>query len=283
AAISLAFSEQGSHLVIALNTLLVTLFLAIEVRRYRYYELWSYRVRLMETDFFASMLVPPFKPAPDWAESLAENLLHPDFPVSWWEAFGRRYRRNYVWVYAILALAWLTKVALHPTPVSTWAEVIERSSVGSLPGAVVMGVGVVFNLALLLIGLFTIGLAQASGEVLPRFGVHAPQDPDHPSGMRAWFRPSRKRQQVLALVVTDHPDEVGKRVLDLKRGVTSLAGVGLFTGAARSVLLTALTVTEVPLLKTAVRETDPHAFVIISPAREILGSGFLPLDAPQPE
>jgi uncharacterized membrane protein len=67
AAISFSFAQVSSiHLVIPLDMVLVTLFLFIEARRYRYYELWSYRVRLMETDFFAAMLVPPFHPAPDW-------------------------------------------------------------------------------------------------------------------------------------------------------------------------------------------------------------------------
>ena len=91
--------------VIILDTLLVTLFLSIEARRYRYYELWSHRVRLMETDFFAAMLVPPFGPNPEWAEKLAASLLHPEFPISNWEAFGRRFRRNYVWIFVILGLA----------------------------------------------------------------------------------------------------------------------------------------------------------------------------------
>jgi uncharacterized membrane protein len=99
AVISFAFSTDtiGSHSVIILNTLLITLFLFIEARRYRYYELWSYRVRLMETDFFAAMLVPPFGPSPDWAESLADTLLHPRYPISTLEAVGRRLRRNYLW------------------------------------------------------------------------------------------------------------------------------------------------------------------------------------------
>ncbi|MCB0168126.1 MAG: DUF2270 domain-containing protein, partial [Anaerolineae bacterium] len=78
ATLSIAWDPQ----IIILSTLLVTLFLYIEARRYRHYELWSYRVRLMETDFFAAMLVPPFRPAADWAESLAENLLRPKFPIS---------------------------------------------------------------------------------------------------------------------------------------------------------------------------------------------------------
>ena len=54
AALSFALSDPGHHYgVLILDTLLVTLFLSIEARRYRYYELWSRRVRLMETDFFA--------------------------------------------------------------------------------------------------------------------------------------------------------------------------------------------------------------------------------------
>ena len=60
ATLSIAFNQaESNHAVIIMNTMLVTLFLYIEARRYRYYELWSYRVRLMETDFYAAMLVPP--------------------------------------------------------------------------------------------------------------------------------------------------------------------------------------------------------------------------------
>src|SRR4051812_38585299 len=45
AAISFAFAQPDSHAsVILLITMLVTLFLFIEARRYRYYELWSYRI-----------------------------------------------------------------------------------------------------------------------------------------------------------------------------------------------------------------------------------------------
>jgi len=43
------------------------------------------------------------------------------------------------------------------------------------------------------------------------------------------------------------------------------------------VLMCALTVTEVHNLKNAVAKEDPQAFVIVSPAQEILGRGFNPL------
>ena len=108
AALSFSLSSPNNHYgVIILDTLLISLFLWIEARRYRYYELWSYRARLLETDFFAAMLVPPFKPHPDWAEALAESLYQPEFPISMWEAIGRRLRRNYLWMYFILACAWV--------------------------------------------------------------------------------------------------------------------------------------------------------------------------------
>jgi uncharacterized membrane-anchored protein YitT (DUF2179 family) len=44
------------------------------------------------------------------------------------------------------------------------------------------------------------------------------------------------------------------------------------------VLLCALTVTEANHLKAVVNASDPQAFVIVSPAQEILGRGFLPLN-----
>src|SRR5512147_1374458 len=129
AVISISFSQSNVHHgVILLNSMLVTLFLFIESRRYRYYELWSYRVRLMETDFYAAMLVPPFHPSPEWAESLAENLLSPKFPISMWEAFGRRLRRNYIWIFLILGVSWCAKGWLFPVSATNLSEFINRSA-----------------------------------------------------------------------------------------------------------------------------------------------------------
>ncbi|MBI3926092.1 MAG: DUF2270 domain-containing protein [Armatimonadetes bacterium] len=279
AAISIAFSDTFmSHLVIVLNTLMITLFLAIEARRYRYYELWSYRVRLMETDFFASMLVPPFKPSGDWAESLAENLLHPHFPVSFWEAFGRRYRFNYVYMYAIMALAWGLKVWIHPHPSLDWHELMRRAAVGEVSGPVIAGCGLIFNGVLLLIGLATRGLHAAAGEVLPRYAAPAHTEP-HKGVMRAWFRPSRPRKQWLALIISSRGKEVGTALLsEMRRGVTEIPATGMYTGQAKSMLLVALSVTEVPHLKAVIKDQDPRALMVIAPVAEVLGTGFLPLE-----
>jgi len=292
AALSFAFSSATNpHGIIPLNTLLITLFLLIEARRYRYYELFTARIRLMETDFFAAMLVPPFSPAADWAESLAENLLHPHFTISIWEALGRRFRRNYMAIYLILATAWLFKVILHPTLATSLNEFIDHATIGAIPGWVVLMVGFGFNGVLFLIGLLTIGLHQASGEILPRF--EAPQAVGHifgrllargsaakgrPSAGQAWYRPSGRRAQLLTIVITEHGEEVGRAILrELQRGVTRLPGIGMYTGQPRDVLLVAATLTEVAHLKATVGQVDKAAFVIVSPAQEVLGRGFQPL------
>jgi len=142
ATLSFAFSApNNTHLLILINTLLITLFLIIEARRYRYYELWSYRLRLLETDLFAAMLVPPFEPRPKWATLLAESLLTPHFTISIWEA-------------------------MHPFPLQSWDAFLRRAAVGPVPGEVILAAGILFNAIIFAIGWLTTGLTQASGEVL---------------------------------------------------------------------------------------------------------------------
>ena len=96
---------------------------------------------------------------------------------------------------------------------------------------------------------------------------------------RAWFRPSQSRQQLLTFIVTDRPEKVSRRITrDMRRGATVLSGKGAYTGEQHSILMVALTVTEIPHLKALVSSEDPQAFVIVSPAQSIFGKGFMPLE-----
>jgi uncharacterized membrane protein len=288
ATLSIAFSQsEVHHAIIILNTLLVTWFLFIEARRYRYYELWSYRVRLMETDFYAAMLVPPFHPSPEWAESLAENLLSPRFPISMWEAFGRRLRRNYLWIFLILYFSWLAKIWLFPIPPDTLQEFIVRAAVGPLPGPLMIGLGFTFYGALFLVALLTIRMTRATGEILPRFSEELERDvrreiarASGQKGIRAWLYPEHHRPQLLAFIITksEKSAEISKAIIDsLRRGVTALDGKGMYTGEDRSILMCALTVTEINNLKSIIAKIDPTAFVATSNAYEVFGRGFQPL------
>src|SRR5688572_26726756 len=63
ATLSFVFSSPNNpHFVIPINSILVAIFLLMEARRYRYYEIWSSRVRILETGYFAHLLAPENQP-----------------------------------------------------------------------------------------------------------------------------------------------------------------------------------------------------------------------------
>jgi uncharacterized membrane protein len=170
ATLSFVFSSPSNpHFVIPINSILVAIFLLMEARRYRYYEIWSSRVRVLETGYFAQLLAPE-SVAPDeaWAQHLASDLITPHFTISEWEAVGRRLRRNYLWIFALLALSWNLKVYLHPLPARDFNSFIDRATVGIVPGWAVFVVGVIFNAAIAIFAIGTVRLREATGEVLPQ-------------------------------------------------------------------------------------------------------------------
>lgn len=293
AALTFTFSApENTHLVIVIDTLLILLFLFIEARRYRYYELWAYRVRLMETNFISGLLSPPFRPGTDWAEKITASLKRPEFPISLGEAFGRRYRRNYVMLFLVLAVAWLVKVTIHPRVANTFAEMMDNASVGPIPGSSILLAGVVFNGLLLLVGYGTVGLTETTSEVLAapqererlrRIGQRVRRafweifESDVPLLSRLPHLPESKQ---LAYIITDKEALVSQAIIDeLGRGVTRLEGQGMYTGEKHGVLMTAFKTTESGLIRKIVSRVDPEAFVIITGVHDVRGAGFRPLEA----
>ncbi len=281
AALTFTFSSPANpHFVILLVLLLILVFLGIEARRYRYYELWAYRVRMMETDFYASMLTPPFAPSQEWADELADSLRHPEHTISRWEALGRRFRRNYIWVFLILGLSWCLKILMHPANTWDWAELVQRAAIGPIPGPLVVGAGVAFYAGLALLGALTATLQESTSEVLAPPGRlldrllpgrHRPQ----PGETGAPARPAR--QQMVTIITTQGKPIAARLLSEIHCGVTGLAGQGMYTGQPRDVLLCVLPPRQVPQLKAIVRAADPQAFVVVNPADEVAGRRFTPL------
>ncbi|MGI9107307.1 MAG: DUF2270 domain-containing protein [Pyrinomonadaceae bacterium] len=169
ATLSFAFSSaENPHFVIPINSILVAFFLFMEARRYRYYEIWASRVRVLETGYFAQMLSPNNTGDYEWAEHLAADMRTPHFTISEWEAVGRRLRRNYLWIFALLALSWNLKVYLHPFPARGFDMFLQRAAIGSLPGEFMFMLGIIFNAIVLLFAFATVRLREATGEVLPQ-------------------------------------------------------------------------------------------------------------------
>lgn len=157
--LSLAFgSHENTHFVIILATVFVLFFLSIESRRYKYFDLWRWRVALVNENFFACVIEPSKPPMfENWRELLSEDLQHSRFKISFAEAFGRRLRRNYGWIFFVLGGCWFIKIAIHPTLIGRFSEIFERADIYHLiPGWLVLTVGVLFNGALLVIAVKTL-------------------------------------------------------------------------------------------------------------------------------
>jgi uncharacterized membrane protein len=195
ATLSFVFSSAGNpHFAIPINTVLVSIFLFMEARRYRYYEVWASRVRVLETGYFAPMFSSRAIPADkEWADHLSSDLASPHFTISEWEAIGKRLRANYLWIFMLLALSWGLKVYIHPTPARDLVEFIERCQVGVVPGSIVLIVELTINFAILFIAFSTMKLRQSSSEVLPLEDFEW-----HPfKGVSDWAEDSLKRRNTI--------------------------------------------------------------------------------------
>ena len=161
-AMSLTFSgPYASPLPLILVGLLVVVFLLLESRRYRYFNVWRARCRLMETDLYVPMLRGEGVTLDSkWNTLLANDYLRPRFHISYWRAIGRRLRSNYAYILAIQALAYYGKLAIHPVPAGTLSTFLARAAIGPLPGLVVVLAGVAFHGSWILLALVTLRIEQ---------------------------------------------------------------------------------------------------------------------------
>jgi uncharacterized membrane-anchored protein YitT (DUF2179 family) len=105
----------------------------------------------------------------------------------------------------------------------------------------------------------------------------------HVAGAATSYIVEGGRRGRLAVVVTGRPQQIARRVADeLGHGATLLQGRGGESGAERPVVLTAVGERQVVKLRTVVAEEDAAAFVVLLPAVEVRGEGFLGLTARHP-
>ena len=148
-ALSIVFaSPQASPLPLVLVGVLIVFFLMLEARRYRFFNVWRARCRWLETHFYAPMLVEGDLHLEDgWQKQLADDYLHPRYHVSLWIAIGRRIRRNYLWILLLQSTAYLGKLIVHPSPLTTATEIFHRADVGPVPGEIMLALGAAYILA----------------------------------------------------------------------------------------------------------------------------------------
>src|SRR5919206_2755412 len=115
AIITIAFSNRDvPHIIFFFNLAIVWVMLWIEARRYRFYDAFRARIRMLEAHFLVPMVMENRDLLQgEWKKLVCEDLILPRFKISKLEAVGRRLKRNYVFIFILIMVAWLTKVFLH--------------------------------------------------------------------------------------------------------------------------------------------------------------------------
>jgi uncharacterized membrane protein len=153
AMLSVSLSTPSSHHgVLIFAMLLVFLLLSIEARRYRFFDVYRARVRGLERNYFAQVFAPAPQIDSGWARILGDDLRKPQFLVTHMAAMSRRLRRNYIWMFLILLLAWLLKITSSKMQqggaqfdfVESFGEIIRNAALGPASGWVVIAAVAVF-------------------------------------------------------------------------------------------------------------------------------------------
>ena len=138
-------APDNPHIILLLSNLVIFSYLIIEGRRYRYFEVYRARVRMLEENFLIPVITRQLEsPMVTWREMVAMDLDLPKYKTAMLEAVGFRLWRNYMSIFSILLGAWFAKLMIHPTIVTTFGEMWERVAVGPIPAWAVASGGVVF-------------------------------------------------------------------------------------------------------------------------------------------
>ena len=145
-ALSISYSSpDASPLPLLFVGVLIVLFLMLEARRYRYFNVWRARSRWLETHFYAPLLHDgDLHMEENWQQVLAEDYLRPRYHVGYMVALGRRIRRSYLWILLIQTLAYAGKLAVHPAPMTDIHDLFGRADVGMIPGEAIIGFGLFY-------------------------------------------------------------------------------------------------------------------------------------------
>jgi uncharacterized membrane protein len=168
--IGFAFSIRDvPHIIFFFNLALVWIMLWIEARRYRFYDAFRGRVRMLEAHF----LVPMISQSPkildgEWRRLVCEDLILPSFKISKLEAVARRLKRNYAFIFGFVMLAWTLKIFIHTKePIRSFADFYHAMAVQQLPAW--LGFGVYIG-TILAISLLMIFMLRSSSEEVNEFG-----------------------------------------------------------------------------------------------------------------
>jgi uncharacterized membrane protein len=172
AIVTIAFSShEVPHIIFFFNLAIVWGLLWIEARRYRFYDAFRARVRMLEAHFLVPMVMENRDLLQgEWKKLVCEDLILPCFKISRLEAIGRRLKRNYVFIFILIMVAWVTKIFLHArAPIEGMGSFYGALSVGHIPSWLV---AFIFVGTLISVITITIYVSKKSSGEISEFGTH---------------------------------------------------------------------------------------------------------------
>jgi len=141
-------SPQASAFPIVLVGMLCVVFLFLEARRYRFFYVWRFRARVLEIAFFVPILQGKgANIALERGTALSDDYISPQYRISFLRCLGRRLRRNYGYIFAILGAAYVAKILLmlEASGNLTWQSFLNSAHIGPVPGALAWLAGLMFH------------------------------------------------------------------------------------------------------------------------------------------
>ncbi len=128
------------HAAFLFGLTIIYILLYVESRRYRFFDAYEYRVRLLHQNFISGALTKnlDLDENPFWLAELVSDLKYPQYKMDMTYAIGRRLKANYIYLFSILIVGWLLKIQLHPSPARSWPQFLDQASVGGIPGVAIM-------------------------------------------------------------------------------------------------------------------------------------------------
>ena len=172
AIITIAFSNREvPHIIFFFNLAIVWGMLWIEARRYRFYDAFRARVRMLEAHFLVPMVMENREMLQgQWKKLVCEDLILPRFKISKFEAIGRRLKRNYVFIFILIMVAWVTKIFLHAAePIEGPGSFYRALSVGHIHSWLV---AMIFAATFIAVIGITVWVTKKTTGEISEFGAH---------------------------------------------------------------------------------------------------------------
>src|SRR5437660_921637 len=159
------------YIIFFFNIAIVWVMLWIEARRYRFYDAFRARVRMLEAHFLVPMVMENRDMLQgEWKKLVCEDLILPSFKISKLEAVGRRLKRNYIFIFVLIMVAWVTKVFLHASaPINDFVSFYQALRIEHIPSWLV---ALIFAGTFVTVISITIYVSKKSSGEISEFGTH---------------------------------------------------------------------------------------------------------------